>query len=160
MSLFSRILLLPVLLLCAACGFEPAYVPGGVGTELQNAVQVAEPRNRQSFLVVQRLEERLGRPAPARFNLSINVRARAVGLGISAEGNTNRFNLIGTAGYVLSDRATGTSLSSGAVNNFTGYSVTDSTVSALAARRDAEERLMIMLADQVVARLLAADLTE
>ena len=38
-------------------------------------------------------------------------------------------------------------------------SATGSTVATLAAERDAQKRLMVMLADQLVTRLYAADLT-
>ena len=40
---------------------------------------------------------------------------------------------------------------SGVLDSFTAYSATGTTVATLTARRDAEERLMINLADQLVA---------
>ena len=47
----------------------------------------------------------------------------------------------------------------GEVENFTAYSTTGSTVETLAAERDARERLMMILASQITARLYAqADL--
>ena len=50
-------------------------------------------------------------------------------------------------------------MASGSETNFTGYSATGSTVETLAGERDAFERLMRILADQIAARLLAtADL--
>ena len=39
---------------------------------------------------------------------------------------------------------------------FTGYSATSSTISTFEAERDARRRLMGLLADRVVARMLAA----
>ena len=47
-------------------------------------------------------------------------------------------------------------MAGGTVSNFTSYSATGSTVAGLAARQDAARRLMVVLADQVVARMLAA----
>ena len=44
---------------------------------------------------------------------------------------------------------------SGEVSTFTAYSTTGSPVATAAARRDAEDRLMVALADQLVSRLLA-----
>lgn len=158
MSSFNRRFLVLAPLALAACGFTPVYAPDGTGTALRNAVQVADPVNRNAFLLTQHVERRLGRPASPQYALSLNVTASAVGLGISAEGNTNRFNLLGGAGYVLSDIETGAEITSGTVNSFTGYSATDSTVATLAAERDARERLMIILGDQIVARLLSAPL--
>ena len=152
-----HILLAALALPLTACGFTPVYGPGGTGTALQNQVLVAAPNNRDSFLMVRRLEERLGRPGTATYTLSLNLQVREEGLVIDEDGNTDRFNVIGAAGYVLTDQA-GTSLASGTVNSFTGYSTTGNTVVTLAAQRDARARLMVILADQITARLLAAPL--
>ncbi len=158
MSSYSRRFALTAPLALAACGFEPVFAPGGSGTALQNAVLVAAPQNQNGFLLVRRIEERLGRPSPARYTLSLTLSTRAQGLETDPAGNTNRFNVIGIAGYVLTDAETGVQISSGTVNSFTGYSATDSTVAAQAARRDAIERLMVILADQITTRLLATPL--
>jgi LPS-assembly lipoprotein len=46
------------------------------------------------------------------------------------------------------------------VNSFTGYSATGTTVSAQAARQDAEKRLMVILGDLLIDKLIAtADLS-
>lgn len=150
-----HILLAPVAL--TACGFTPVYGPGGTGTKLQNQVLVAAPENRSGFLLVRRIEERLGRASAPLYTLSLSLQTRQEGLGIDADGNTNRFNLIGVAGYALADQS-GTDLASGTVNSFTGFSATGNTAVTLAAERDAHERLMTILADQITARLLAAPL--
>ena len=50
----------------------------------------------------------------------------------------------------------GAELLTGTVENFSGFSTSDSTVATRAARQDAEERLSIMLADQIVTRLIAS----
>jgi len=160
MSSFNRRFFCLAPLALAACGFTPVNAPGETGSVLQGAVQIAEPIDRNTFLLVRHLEERLGRPGSPQFALSLNVTASAVGLGIDPAGNTNRFNLLGGAGYVLTDLATGSQVTSGTVNSFTGYSATDSTVATLAAERDARERLMVILGDQIVARLLSASLTQ
>ena len=158
MSLFDRRSLFALPLILAACGFKPVYGPGGTGQQIQNAILVAEPSDRNTYLLVRRIEERLGRPNPVRYTLSLNLQTQTQGLEIDPAGNTNRFNLIGTAGYILTDAQTGEEVSSGTVNRFTGYSATDNTVATLAAERDANERLMVILADLVVQRLLTLDL--
>lgn len=159
MSSFNRRLFCLAPLALAACGFTPVNAPGGTGSALRNAVQVNKPADRNAFLLTQHIESKIGRASSPRYSLSLNVTATAVGLGIDPEGNTDRFNLLGGAGYVLSDIESGQQVTSGTVNSFTGYSTTDSTVATLAAERDARERLMIILGDQIVARLLAASLT-
>lgn len=158
MSSYNRRLFLAAPLVLAACGFEPVFGPGGTGTKLSGRVLVADPANRDSFLLVRRIEERLGRPSLPDYTLSLTLETRAEGLGIDPAGNIDRFNLIGVAGYVLADAQTGEDLTSGTVNAFTGYSATGSTVETLASERDAQERLMVILGDQIVARLLSASL--
>ncbi len=142
----------------AACGFQPVYGPGGTGGKLQNRVQVVEPEDRAGFLLVRRIEERLGRGTDPAYALALDLRTRVEGLGIDPEGTANRFNLIGEARFVLSDITTGQEVASGTVNSFTGYLAAGSTVETLASERDARERLMVILGDQIVARLLSAEL--
>jgi LPS-assembly lipoprotein len=45
------------------------------------------------------------------------------------------------------------------VDNFTGYSATGTTVATQASKQDAEKRLMVILAEQIITRLYAADLS-
>ncbi len=141
----------------AGCGFQPVYGPGGSGGKLQNRVLVSTPSERTTYLLVRRIEERLGRAADPVYTLSVNLQMRVEGLGIDTTGTTNRFNLIGVAGYALSETASGQAITSGTVNSFTGFFASGTTVETLASERDARERLMVILADQIVARLLSAN---
>ena len=79
-----------------------------------------------------------------------------MGVGITTDNKITRYNLKGVVDYVLTDRATGTRVTGGRVQSFTAYSATGSTVAGLAAEEDAALRLMRILADQIVARLIAA----
>ncbi|MEO9649518.1 MAG: LPS assembly lipoprotein LptE [Roseobacter sp.] len=159
MSLYSRrsFLCLPVAL--AACGFTPVYSTGQSGVTLQNRIEVGEVEDLNGFLVTRRLEERLGRASAPSYKLTVDVTSRSEGLAVNSESNINRFNLIGEAKYVLVNQATGQIVTSGRVNNFTGSSASGTTVATLAAERDARERLMTLLADQIVVRLLSADIS-
>lgn len=160
MSLPKRrlILALPLLAL-AACGFQPVYGPAGSGSALQYSVEVAASDDAFGYTLVREIETRLGRPTNARYGLALTTVVRQEGLAIDPEGNTRRFNLIGSVEFALRNQATGQIETSGVVDNFTGYSATGSTVATLAAQRDAQIRLMTMLADQLVTRLYATDLT-
>ena len=94
----------------------------------------------------------------ARFALDLEIATEEEGLAVNAAGDTTRFNLTGRVGYVLRDTTTGTVVTSGKVENFTAYSAIGTTVATLAAERDAVERLMVILGDQITARLYALDL--
>jgi len=160
MSLLNRrTFVLAALAPLTACGFTPAYGTGGAARNLQNRVLVDTENSRENYLLVRELEERLGRATAPTYGLALKINTQEQGLAIDREGNTRRFNLIGTVGYALRDLSTGAILTSGSVDNFTGYSATGTTVATLAAETDAQERLMNILADQITTRLFAADLT-
>jgi len=159
MSSFNRRTFLFMPLAVAACGFTPVYGTGSSGGALQNSVQVVEPTNDDSYLLTRRLEERLGRATVPAYRLTIDVDSERQALAVNTESNINRFNLVGIARYALIEESTGRVVTSGEVNNFTGSSATGTTVATLAAERDAQRRLMTLLADQIVVRLLSADLT-
>lgn len=150
----SKLLLLCTVTL-AACGFTPAYAPGGSGTALQNTILAAEPRDKPAFDLVERIEERLGPSDNPRFDLSYTITQNSVGVAISTENAITRYNLTGIVDWSLSDAATGARLTGGRAENFTSYSATGSTVAGLAAEEDASLRLMRILADQIVSQLLA-----
>lgn len=139
----------------AACGFAPAYGPSGAAAGLQGRIRVDDPSDKNGFDLVERLEERLGRPEAAIYALSFSIATKPIGVGITPENAITRYNLTGSIDWGLTDTATGTRLTGGRVNSFTSYSATGSTVAGLAAEQDAAMRLMRLLADQIVTRLIA-----
>lgn len=149
---------LAIFLTVSACGFEPVYGPGGTGTQLQNRVIVDKPIDREGFLLVQQLEERLGRAGDPAYKLAIQLSVIEEARAIDPDGDIRRFHVIGEAQYTLSDTSTGAVVRSDAVDNFVGYSATGTTVATLAAKRNATERLMTILADEIVLQLQASDL--
>lgn len=138
----------------AACGFTPAYAPAGPAASLQGAIRIAAPSDKNGFDLVERLEERLGRPQAPRFALAHTITTAAIGVGITPENAITRYHLTGAVDWTLSNAA-GSRIAGGRVENFTAYSATGSTVAGLAAEEDAAFRLMRILADQIVTRLLA-----
>lgn len=150
----------PLFALCAvllitACGFTPVYSPDGAGTALQDRVLVDAPGDINAYLLTQSIEERLGRGGDARFGLKVDIAVRETGIAINPQGDTDRYDVLGIAKYVLRDLRSGDQVVAGTVNNFTSYSATGNSAATLAAERDARERLMIILADQIVTRLIA-----
>ena len=150
-----QFLLLMAALPVAGCGFAPAYGTGAAATGLQGRVRVDDPSDKNAFDLVQRLEERLSRPEAPRYALSYSITTNAIGVGITPENAITRYNLTGAVDWGLTDTTTGTRLTGGRVNSFTSYSATGSTVAGLAAEQDAALRLMRILADQIVSRLIA-----
>jgi len=147
-------LLAPALL--AACGFAPVYGAGGPARALLNRVRIDDPTDKNAFDLVERLEERLGRPQNVAFRLSYGITTRSKGLGITPDNSTTRYNIDGTATYLLRDAASGTPLAQGDVTTFVSYSASGSTVATVTAEQNAHERLMRLLADQIVNELIAS----
>ncbi|NRB20073.1 MAG: hypothetical protein HRU33_21640 [Rhodobacteraceae bacterium] len=168
MSLFNRRTLLVMLapLALAACGFTPVHAPGGTGDALYGQVTVQAPEDVpstsevDSYLVVQNLEHRLGRAGAAAYQLDLTLSTRDEGQAITDDSQTTRYSLLGEASYTLTRTSDGKVVASGEEQAFTGYSATGSTVETLASERDAHQRLMVILADQINTRILTtADLS-
>jgi len=155
MSSFDRRTFLTLPLALAACGFTPVYGPGGAGTALRGRVRVQEPDSPEGYLLTRTLEDRLGRAEAPAYALSYRLTTRSEGQAVTATNETTRYSLVGKVDFSLTALDGGAVLASGQVGNFTGYSATGSTIETLAGERDARERLMTILADQIVTRLYA-----
>ncbi|MFC2967428.1 LPS assembly lipoprotein LptE [Acidimangrovimonas pyrenivorans] len=139
----------------AACGFTPAYGPGGPAAGLQGQVRADDPSDKAGFDFVGRIEERLGPPQGAKYRLSYRIETSTKGIAITPENVTTRYNVDGSVAYALHD-ASGKVVTEGKVSSFTSYSATGSTVATLAVQADAETRLMRILADDIVTRLIGS----
>jgi len=146
-----RFLLLGGLAL-AGCGLTPVHTGD---TDLFGAFTITAPKNRMGFVVKQRLEERLGRPNTPRYDLGLTISINAQRNAITADGATTRFKQFGTVKYTITDPSTGKAVTRGAVDSFVSYTNTGTTVANTIARQDARDRLMGVLADQLVSRLYA-----
>ena len=138
----------------AGCGFSPVYAPGGQGDGLQGLILADAPDNRDAFDFVGQFERRLGRGTNARYTLRYEIQPRSEGVGITPAAETTRFNLFGGVTYAVIAPEPDRQVTAGFVENFTGYSTTRFTVATQTAERDARERLMTILADQVVTKLV------
>ena len=137
------------------CGFTPAYAPGGAAGTLRGRVQADAPASRDSFTFVARIEDRLGRPDAPAYRLSYQITTQRIDLAVTTSGAILRYNITGTAIWTLSDIGTGATLASGVAESFTGSAATRATIAAQSAEDDARLRLMQILADQVVTKLIA-----
>ncbi|SFD70250.1 LPS assembly lipoprotein LptE [Roseivivax sediminis] len=146
---------LGALALLPACGFSPAYGPGGAAGRLQGQVALDDPGNRAAYMLHRRIEDRLGHAPSGRYRLSTSIDTSETDLGTTSTGTTTRYQVLGQVDIRLLDTASGAVLLEDRVDSFTGYSATGSNVATLASERDAEERLMTLLADRIVDRLIA-----
>jgi LPS-assembly lipoprotein len=144
----------------AACGFEPLYAPSGPAAAAQGRVEVAVIDGPIGFAMRERLIDRLGPAEAATHRLKIDLELDQQGVALTRKDETTRFDVTATAAWRLYPRAGGAPALSGETSAVTGYSApADDTASAfavLSARRDAEERLALTLADRI-AQDLALD---
>lgn len=138
----------------SACGFTPVYGPGGTAEGLRGRIATQEPNNQSSFDLVEQLERRLGQPVAAQYLLETQISLSEQSLGVTIEAEITRINVVGSVNFALRDTETGTIVTSGTVQNFTSFSTTGTPFATQTARRDAYKRLLVILADGVVNRLL------
>lgn len=140
----------------AACGFVPAYGPSGPARALDGQIGIDDPADKNGFDLVGRLQERLGRAQAPAWRLSYTISVYEAGLGITLSNTTTRYDVIGSVSYSLRPAGDDQIVASGTVKNFTSYSASGTVVSTSTSERDAYQRLMRMLADQIVTDLIAS----
>ena len=153
MSLFKRALLLASIAALASCGFQPVYGPGGSAEDLIGRIDVLPPSDEEGRALTRRLEDRLGQTQSPDLVLDADIYITEEELGVLPDGSISRFNVLGRVDWTLNrDDA---EVISGSEQSFTAYSATSTTVATIIAQRDARERLMILLADRIVANIYA-----
>lgn len=156
MSWFSRLSLIISCVVLSACGFEPVYGTNGSGNGLRGAILADNPDTRREFSFVEQFEKRVGRaPAPS-YTMTYAISVEETGLAITGSNDITRYNLIGRSVYEIKNASTGEVILEGSVNGFTAYSASEQPVATLSSQEDAETRLMVILADKIVTRLLAS----
>jgi LPS-assembly lipoprotein len=152
-----RALLAAASSLLAACGFTPLYGPGTPAAEMLGRVEVGPLEGAPGFALREELTGRLGPATAPTHRLDVELELEEAGVALTQQDITTRFDVIGTATYTLVPLAGGPPVAAGVVRSVTGYSAPESeTASAFASRvagQDAERRLAVDLADQIVQRL-------
>ena len=143
------------LLALGGCGFAPIY---GDDTGLRGQIAYQTDDTVAGFRLRSQLENRLGVAADPRYLLTVAKTEQRQTSAITSDGDTTRFNVVGTATWTLSDMATGARVDAGEVQAFTGYATTGSTTATQAADTDATARLSIILADMIVSQVLILSL--
>lgn len=140
----------------AGCGFTPVYGPGGEtdARALRGRIAVDAPTDRDGFAFVEQMESRLGRASDPLFTLSYALESGTSGIAIDGTNAITRFNIEGAIRFEVRPVGEKTPVTSGTVRSFTSYSASGSTIDTLTSERDARRRLMVILADRIVTRLL------
>ena len=152
---WSRRTVLAAAVAVAGCGFRPAYAPDGPATGLRGDVEVQTPDSRAGFALTRQLEQRLGLPEDPAYVLRTDVELGASVTGMPENEVAVRRIIVSGVAYTLSQIDSGEIVRRGRVQNFAGYSSTSTTVATQFAQEDALERVMALLADQIVAELIA-----
>lgn len=158
MSSFNRRSVLLSLAALSGCGFTPVYGPGGSAEGLRGRIDVAAPSDEEGFALVKRLQDRLGAPQAPDLDLVADIRMNEDAVGFLPDGEISRYNVNGRVDWRVIRSSDGTRLASGSETSFTSYSATSTTVATRFAERDARRRLMVILADRIVADLMTRGL--
>ena len=132
-----------------ACGFTPVYSEGPQSAKTLSDIQIAAPNTREEYLFVRSLEERLGRNENADLLLKYNIRIRSEGLEVFGAARARQ---VGSVSYQLISSSDNSTIATGSVSSFTGYSPED--LAYLSTKRDASERLVQILVDKTVTDII------
>jgi len=141
----------------AACGFTPLYAPGAPASRMAGRVEVGLVDGGPGFALRERLTGALGPATAPTHRLDVDLDLSRTGVALTQQNITTRYEVVGTARYALVPLAGGPPAASGTVRTITGYSAPESpgasAFAAQAAFDDAEARLAVTLADQILQRL-------
>jgi LPS-assembly lipoprotein len=156
MLLSDRRTFLLAALALAGCGFAPVHGRSSKSLIVRNAVLVQAPKNRAEFELVRNLDILLGPATAKRYDLRYTLTVDEQVIVVSAAQEINRFSLVGVLNFSLID-SDGVVFLRKTAKSFTGYSATGTTVATERSKRDAYDRLMVILAKQVSNHLWAVD---
>lgn len=155
MLLFDRRSFLLSAVALAGCGFQPAYGPKGSASALRGMVRIDTNGTRDTYTLTNKLADIFAQPTDAKYALTYRLNTDESAVGITPDQEITRYHVTGSATYTLVNIADGQTIASGKVENFTAYSATGSTVSSITVTRDAYDRLMAILAEQMAAQIQA-----
>lgn len=154
MSLFNRRTILTGLALTplAGCGFTPIYGEGSAAEKMHGRIALGALSGQDGFQMRERLETRLGRAVNPTHRLEVDFDVVSKGLAITTDGAITRYNLSGTANYVvynLSDQI----VFQNKVKAVTAYNATSSAYATRVAKQDAYQRVVVTLAEKIATEL-------
>ena len=154
----KALLLLPLALATAACGFQPLYgggPQGAVATTLQS-IDVSPIAGESGWLVRGAIRDRLSivrENQSARYRLDVRLDDQITGFGVRRDDSVTRERRTLRARWQLVDTETGNTLIDDTAASDSGIDVVESEYATIAAEQTALERLSVAVADQIVARV-------
>lgn len=147
------------LLLLTACGFSPIYGShGGNGEPVAKAlgsVAIENIADRNGQILRNKLIDRMysqGRRQSPTSRLSISISSAESGLGVNKDATTSRSQMNMTASFVLTDME-GAEIHRGAARAVASYSKLDAQYGTLASQRNAYDRALNEIGEQIVNNL-------
>ncbi len=153
---FIFALLLPVAL--AACGFEPLYGREAARNIPEDFafIQIDPIKDRVGQLLHNQLRDAInpkGVPAKPRYVLKVSLAETVQETAIQRTAFAVRANLVLNANFTLHDATTRGSLFSGSAISTAGFAHQDAEFGTLAGEKDARERAVRDLAEEIRIRL-------
>ncbi len=154
------LLVCAVLFLLAACGFSPIYGSrdgkGAPTTDALSQVFIENIPDENGQKLRNKLMDRMyygGRPAAPKEILSVALTSTEVDLGIQKDATSMLRELTLRATYTLVNKEDAGTLLSGAASSIVLYSKLDAQYGTLAAQRNAYDRAINEVAEQILGRL-------
>lgn len=160
--MIRRILVLAVLGgVLAACGFQPLYkAPSGakqaVSVQRMAAIDIPPIRDRSGQILRNELRDQLlprGRAARAAYRLDVALTETQADLAILKDATSTFSRYTADIKWVLTDLATDAPVLRGDNRRITSFPIAESEFASLEAEKDARERAMVLLAEDVRLRL-------
>ena len=145
-----------ILLLLGACGLRPMYAGGSSGAVASglHAVQVAPIPQRAGWLVRNALVDKLGgEVSTPGYRLEVELDDDLTAFGIRGDSAVTRERRTLRARYRLVDLSTGLVVLDATAGSDAGIDVVSSEYATVAAEQTAQERLALVIADQMVSRI-------
>ncbi|WP_375403386.1 LPS assembly lipoprotein LptE [uncultured Sphingomonas sp.] len=138
-----------------ACGLKPLYAGGASGpvASALGPVEIAAIEGRAGWLMANALRDRLGDGGSARYRLDVRLDDAITGLGIRRDDAVTRERRSVRARYQLVDLTDGSVVLDATAGSDAGIDVVQSEYATIAAENTALERLSLIVADEIVARL-------
>ena len=155
MSLFRTSIVILIVSLASACGFQPLYGSATRNADVQEklAQMYIEPMPGRTGHILRNelldFANPRGIPKEPTYRLKVTTVTRAEGLAIQSDDTKTRFNLTLTSKFSLVDIAAQEVLYTGSTQNIASYNVVQSEFANLSAAKNAEKRAALVAAKQI-----------